>query len=69
MCQSLEEIFMEKFAKEATHVNNLTVKLVELNRIDDIIKATTQRNIKVKLFFISLFPQSFGLDWIIILLP
>ena len=50
MCQTLEEIFMEKVAKEATRVNNLTLKLAELNRIDDIIKAAKDPDYQHRLF-------------------
>ena len=39
MCQTLEDILDKKIAKEATRVNNLTLKLAELGRMDDIVKA------------------------------
>ena len=39
MCKALEEIMDRKIAEEAARVNKLTLKLAELGRMDDIIKA------------------------------
>ena len=39
MCQALEEILDRKIQKENARINALTLKLAELDRIDDIIEA------------------------------
>ena len=54
MCEALRELFAdeleEKYRESVQKVNNLNVKLIELGRTDDMIKAASDRGFQERLF-------------------
>ena len=55
MCQALEEILDRKIQKENARINKLTLKLIDLGRIEDLVKSAKDTDYQSQLM------EEFGL--------